>query len=130
MPWASRDVLREQFTLEDLNYHDLKYRHHIEGQNYLNTDDNAKLRLIKALGRLPQINSVEFASGEVEPEEEIMDRKPWSFLTAIGRETLSEPCSNGDSNITPSSSLHSCKPLLRAAKFNHNQRGRSRVGNI
>lgn len=93
LPWASRDVLRESFTLEDLNYHYLKYRHHTEGQNYLNTDDNAKLLLIKAFGKLPQIDSVEFASRDVEPEGEIMERKPWSFLTAIGRETLSEPCS-------------------------------------
>lgn len=95
LPWDSRDVLREQFTLEDLNFHYLKYRHHIEGQNHLNTDDNAKLRLIKALGKLPQIDSIEFASGDGEPEEEIMDQKPWSFLTAIGRETLSESCSIG-----------------------------------
>ncbi|MCJ1265140.1 hypothetical protein MMC22_005015 [Lobaria immixta] len=95
LPWGSRDVLREQFTLEDLNYHYLKYRHRIEGQNHLNTDDNAKQRLIKALGKLPQIDSIEFVSGDGEPEEDIMDQKPWSFLTAIGRETLSESCSIG-----------------------------------
>lgn len=85
----SRRSLREQFTLEDLTYHYLKYRHHIEGQTYLNTADNAEMRLVKALEKLPQIKTVEYASREVRSDHLITDQIPF---TAIGRETLSEPC--------------------------------------
>lgn len=87
--WESRRLLRDQFTPEDLNYYYLKYRHHIEGQAYINTGGNAESRLVKALEKLPQIKTIEYASREVKLEELYTGQMPFS---AIGRETLSEPC--------------------------------------
>lgn len=88
----SRDSLRQQFTPEDLQYHYFKYRIHIDGQTYIKANPNlAELLLVKALRQLPQIDTIEFASKEVEPEEEIPDRSLPFSLSAIGQETLSEP---------------------------------------
>lgn len=90
--WESRDVLRGRYTLEDLNYYYLKYRHHHEGQTYITTDNKAELLLVQAFSRIPRINTIEFASREVAPDDSIEGHIPFS---AIGRETLSEPCSFG-----------------------------------
>lgn len=95
MAWASRDLLRKQFTTEDLNYHYLKYRQHIEGQTYIDNDDNAKQWLVKIFKKLPQIDTVEYTTQESDPDVEIADPIVWSSLSAIGRETLSEPCNFG-----------------------------------
>lgn len=87
--WESRDLLRERFTSEDLKYHYLKYLHRLEDQNHINTDNNAELLLVKAFERLPRIDTIEYASREVVPDESIESQMPFS---AIGRETLCEPC--------------------------------------
>lgn len=90
--WDSRDSLRGQFTLEDLKYHYLKYRHHIEGQTYINTGDNAKLWLAKAFEKMWRIDTIEYATRDVERQVQAGEPILWSSLSAIGRETLSEPC--------------------------------------
>lgn len=91
----SRDSLRAQYTLEDLHYHYFKFRNHIDGQTYIKNNSYAELQLVKALEQLPQIDTIEYASKEVEPEWEIPDRSLPFSLSAIGQETLSEPSSIG-----------------------------------
>lgn len=90
--WESRNSLREQFTFEDLQYHYIKYRHHIECQKFMDFMDNAAIRLIKAFQKLPRIETIEFAFKEVEAQGWIRDRIRWESLSAIGQKTLSEPC--------------------------------------
>ena len=95
LSWDSRDSLREQFTLEDLRYHYLKYRHYIEGQTYISTGDNAKLWLVKAFEKMPQIDTIEYVRRDVKPQVQTGEPIPASSLSAIGREILSEPCHIG-----------------------------------
>lgn len=95
LSWDSRDSLREQFTLEDLKYHYLKYRHYIEGQTYISTSDNAKLWLAKAFEKMPQIDTIEYVRRDVKPQVRTGEPIPASSLSAIGREILSEPCHIG-----------------------------------
>lgn len=90
--WKSRDVLRAQYTKEDLEYHYLKYLRHMEGQKFMNSDNTAELRLVKALEKLPRVDSIEFAWREIEPDGNLEGTIPFS---TIGRETLSEPCGFG-----------------------------------
>lgn len=95
LSWDSRDSLREQFTMEDLKYHYLKYRHHMEGQTYLSTGRNAELWLAKAFEKMKRIDTIEYATRDVGRQVRTGEPIPWSSLSAIGRETLSEPCHMG-----------------------------------